>query len=556
MRMVRCVMKSTYLSGVSLINNALLNKGTAFSIAERYEFNLCGLIPDRVETLDEQVQRVKIQLERFNTSDARHVFLRNLQDTNETLFYKYITSHLEETLPLIYTPTVGYACQHYSEIWRKPRGLFISWEERENIDSILRNIPLNDIRVIVVTDGERILGLGDQGIGGMGIPVGKLSLYSACGGIDPKICLPVVLDVGTNNESLLDNPLYMGARHHRIPDNEYYLFLEKFIVAVEKRWPGILLQFEDFALKHATPLLRKYQDRVCCFNDDIQGTAAVTLGTLQAACRRKKQTLSSQTIMFVGAGSAGCGIADLVVSAMISEGLDEQDARSRIYMVDKGGLLLKDEQALTDFQAPFAWSKEQLGFSSKNKRLEELISEVKPSILIGVSGVPGVFTEQAIKQMYAHCEKPVIFPLSNPTSRSEAMPSDLIEWTDGNAIVATGSPFRPVEYNGSNIIISQCNNIYIFPGVGLGVLISGAKRITRNMFLASAKALASFEYNDQRLLPDIGNIHDISRSIALSVALAAMADGVALSQTLPALIQILESTFWRPEYDEYHRTSL
>lgn len=549
-------MKSTYLSGVSLINNALLNKGTAFSIAERYEFNLCGLIPDRVETLDEQVQRVKIQLERFNTSDARHVFLRNLQDTNETLFYKYITSHLEETLPLIYTPTVGYACQHYSEIWRKPRGLFISWEERENIDSILRNIPLNDIRVIVVTDGERILGLGDQGIGGMGIPVGKLSLYSACGGIDPKICLPVVLDVGTNNESLLDNPLYMGARHHRIPDNEYYLFLEKFIVAVEKRWPGILLQFEDFALKHATPLLRKYQDRVCCFNDDIQGTAAVTLGTLQAACRRKKQTLSSQTIMFVGAGSAGCGIADLVVSAMISEGLDEQDARSRIYMVDKGGLLLKDEQALTDFQAPFAWSKEQLGFSSKNKRLEELISEVKPSILIGVSGVPGVFTEQAIKQMYAHCEKPVIFPLSNPTSRSEAMPSDLIEWTDGNAIVATGSPFRPVEYNGSNIIISQCNNIYIFPGVGLGVLISGAKRITRNMFLASAKALASFEYNDQRLLPDIGNIHDISRSIALSVALAAMADGVALSQTLPALIQILESTFWRPEYDEYHRTSL
>lgn len=549
-------MKSTYLSGVSLINNALLNKGTAFSIAERCEFNLCGLIPDRVETLDEQVQRVKIQLERFNTSDARHVFLRNLQDTNETLFYKYITSHLEETLPLIYTPTVGYACQHYSEIWRKPRGLFISWEERENIDSILRNIPLNDIRVIVVTDGERILGLGDQGIGGMGIPVGKLSLYSACGGIDPKICLPVVLDVGTNNESLLDNPLYMGARHHRIPDNEYYLFLEKFIVAVEKRWPGILLQFEDFALKHATPLLRKYQDRVCCFNDDIQGTAAVTLGTLQAACRRKKQTLSSQTIMFVGAGSAGCGIADLVVSAMISEGLDEQDARSRIYMVDKGGLLLKDEQALTDFQAPFAWSKEQLGFSSKNKSLEELISEVKPSILIGVSGVPGVFTEQAIKQMYAHCEKPVIFPLSNPTSRSEAMPSDLIEWTDGNAIVATGSPFRPVEYNGSNIIISQCNNIYIFPGVGLGVLISGAKRITRNMFLASAKALASFEYNDQRLLPDIGNIHDISRSIALSVALAAMADGVARSQTLPALIQILESTFWRPEYDEYHRTSL
>ncbi|EBA3897098.1 NAD-dependent malic enzyme [Salmonella enterica] len=549
-------MKYTYLSGEALINNAILNKGTAFSKSERYEFNLHGLIPDRVEKLEEQVQRVKIQLEQFNTNDARYIFLRNLQDTNETLFYKYITSNLEETLPLIYTPTVGYACQHYSEIWRKPRGVFISWEESENIDSILRNILSDNIKLIVVTDGERILGLGDQGIGGMGISVGKISLYSACGGIDPQVCLPIVLDVGTNNESLLNNPIYMGARHHRIPDNEYYRFLEKFVVAVEKRWPGVLLQFEDFALKHATPLLRKYQERLCCFNDDIQGTAAVTLGTLQAACRCKRQTLSSQIIMFVGAGTAGCGIADLVVSAMISEGLSDQDARRRIYMVDKDGLLLKDAQTLTDFQAPFAWAKEQLSFSSENKGLDNLISEIKPSILIGVSGVPGLFTEQVIKQMYAHCEKPIILPLSNPTSRSEAVPSDLIRWTDGNAIVATGSPFSPVEYNGNQIVISQCNNAYIFPGVGLGVLISGAKRVTRNMFLASAKALASFECNDHGLLPDLGKIHDLSCSIAFSVALAAMADKVAPSQTLPELTQSLEDTFWRPEYSDYHRISI
>lgn len=548
--------KYTHLSGVSLINNALLNKGTAFSVSERGEFNLNGLLPNKIETLEEQVQRVKIQLDRFATDEARHVFLRNLQDTNETLFYKFITSHLEETLPLIYTPTVGYACQHYSEIWRKPRGICIAWEDRDNIDALLRNVPSDNIRVIVVTDGERILGLGDQGIGGMGIPVGKLSLYSACGGIDPQMCLPVVLDVGTNNESLLDSPVYMGARHPRIPDSDYYPFLERFIAAVEKRWPGALLQFEDFALKHATPLLKKYQDRLCCFNDDIQGTAAVALGTLQSACRHKRQTLSSQTLLFVGAGSAGCGIADLIVSAMIAEGLNEQEARRRIYMVDKDGLLLKDKPSLTDFQSPFAWPAEQLGFSPENKGLDALIAEIKPSVLIGVSGVAGLFTEQAIRQMYAHCEKPIIFPLSNPTSRAEAVPADLLSWTKGNAIVATGSPFFPVEYNGEQRVISQCNNAYIFPGIGLGVLISGATRVTRNMFLASARALASFECKNTGLLPDIRHIHDISRMIAFAVAQSAIADNVAPPQTLPALTEKLENTFWRPEYSDYHRISL
>ncbi|EBD2439367.1 TPA: NAD-dependent malic enzyme [Salmonella enterica] len=548
--------KYIHLSGLSLINNALLNKGTAFSASERCAFNLNGLLPDRIESLEEQVHRVKLQLDRFTADDARYVFLRNLQDTNETLFYKFIISHLEETLPLIYTPTVGYACQHYSEIWRKPRGICVAWEDRDDIDTLLRNVPSDNIRIIVVTDGERILGLGDLGIGGMGIPVGKLSLYSACGGIDPQLCLPVILDVGTDNELLLDSPVYMGARHPRISDSEYYPFLERFIVAVEKRWPGVLLQFEDFALRHATPLLKKYQDRLCCFNDDIQGTAAVTLGTLQSACRHKKQALSSQTLLFVGAGSAGCGIADLIVSAMMAEGLNEQEARHHIYMVDKNGLLLKDNQALTDFQSPFAWSAEKLGFSPENKGLEALIAEIKPSVLIGVSGVPGLFTEQAIRQMYAHCEKPIIFPLSNPTSRAEAVPADLLSWTEGKAIVATGSPFTPVEYNGEQRAISQCNNAYIFPGIGLGVLISDATRVTRNMLLASARALASFECKAQGLLPDIRHIHDISRSIAFSVALAAMMDNVAPSQTLSALTEKMENTFWYPEYTDYHRISL
>ncbi|EDO5628529.1 oxaloacetate-decarboxylating malate dehydrogenase [Salmonella enterica] len=548
--------KYIHLSGLSLINNALLNKGTAFSASERCAFNLNGLLPDRIESLEEQVHRVKLQLDRFTADDARYVFLRNLQDTNETLFYKFIISHLEETLPLIYTPTVGYACQHYSEIWRKPRGICVAWEDRDDIDTLLRNVPSDNIRIIVVTDGERILGLGDLGIGGMGIPVGKLSLYSACGGIDPQLCLPVILDVGTDNELLLDSPVYMGARRPRISDSEYYPFLERFIVAVEKRWPGVLLQFEDFALRHATPLLKKYQDRLCCFNDDIQGTAAVTLGTLQSACRHKKQALSSQTLLFVGAGSAGCGIADLIVSAMMAEGLNEQEARHHIYMVDKNGLLLKDNQALTDFQSPFAWSAEKLGFSPENKGLEALIAEIKPSVLIGVSGVPGLFTEQAIRQMYAHCEKPIIFPLSNPTSRAEAVPADLLSWTEGKAIVATGSPFTPVEYNGEQRAISQCNNAYIFPGIGLGVLISDATRVTRNMLLASARALASFECKAQGLLPDIRHIHDISRSIAFSVALAAMMDNVAPSQTLSALTEKMENTFWYPEYTDYHRISL
>lgn len=545
-----------YTSGSSLISNALFNKGNAFSEKERQEFNLRGLIPARIETIEEQVRRVTYQLEQFDNDVARYVFLRNLQDTNETLFFRYITSNLAASLPLIYTPTVGYACQHYSEIWRKSRGLFIAWEDRECLDEILMNVTRDDIKIIVVTDGERILGLGDLGIGGMGIPVGKLALYSACGGIEPGMCLPVILDVGTNNEMLLDNPLYMGARHKRIPDNDYYDFIEKFITALQKRWPDVLLQFEDFALRHATPLLKLYQDRLCCFNDDIQGTAAVTLGSVQAACRRKGLKLSEQKVLFVGAGSAGCGIAELIVSAMQPEGISEQEARHRIFMVDKEGLLLTDTPGLTDFQYALAWNRDELDFEPSNKSLEALIAHIQPTVLIGVSGVPGLFTEKVVKEMYSYCDKPVIFPLSNPTSRAEATPADIIRWTDGNAIIATGSPFSPVEYNGRSVIISQCNNAYIFPGIGLGVLISEATRVTQKMFLAASNALAESGCGEASLLPDTENIRHISRLIAMSVAKAAVDERVAPPRSTEELSEKMKALFWEPEYCDYKRISL
>lgn len=552
-------MRYTHLSGQSLLSNTTFNKGSAFSDSERNEFNLHGLIPTIVETIGEQSDRIRFQLNNFITDEDKHVFLRNLQDTNEVLFYHYITSNIEASLPLIYTPTVGYACQHFSEIWRKNRGVFIAWEDCNNIESILRNVLSDDIKIIVVTDGERILGLGDQGIGGMGIPIGKLSLYTACGGIAPHQCLPIMLDVGTNNKELLNNPLYMGARHSRVSEAEYFEFIDIVVSAIERRWPGVLLQFEDFALQHATPLLKEYQDKLCCFNDDIQGTAAVALGSILAACLHNKTSLSDQRIMFVGAGSAGCGIAELIVSALKADGIDEDVARSHIFLVDKDGLVLKDTPALTDFQYRLAHARETLPFSPDGKNIAALINCIQPSILIGVSGVPGLFTEEVVKSMHSCASTPIIFPLSNPTSRVEALPEDIIEWTEGNVIIATGSPFAPVMYKGHRHIISQCNNSYIFPGLGLGVLLSNAKRVTENMFLAASKvlALSSPLLKDPHgaLLPELTNIHEISKKIAIAVALAGAEDGVATRMMESELEDKLEDMFWKPEYQNYRRIS-
>src|SRR5690554_333090 len=445
-------------AGPALLEAPLLNKGSAFTERERQHFNLEGLLPFSIETIEEQTQRAYEQLCSFTTDIDKHIYLRNIQDTNETLYYRLVAENLTEVMPLIYTPTVGEACEQFSDIYRSSRGLFISYEDRDHIEDILRNATKRKVKVIVVTDGERILGLGDQGIGGMGIPIGKLSLYTACGGISPAYTLPVCLDVGTNNEKLLNDPMYMGARHKRINQNEYNAFVDRFMTAVRRRWPEAMVQFEDFAQPNAMPLLRKYRDEYCCFNDDIQGTAAVTVGTLLAACRSKGVQLKDQKVAFVGAGSANCGIAEQIIQQMIAEGLTDEQARGQIYMVDRFGLLTEGMSDLRDFQQALAQPLTYIGdwqYSGPYASLLDVIHCAKPSILIGVSGQAGLFTEQVIRAMHQYTPQPIIFPLSNPSRQIEAHPEKIVEWTEGQAIIATGSPFAPVEYQGQQYPIAR-----------------------------------------------------------------------------------------------------
>ncbi|EPY7192361.1 NAD-dependent malic enzyme [Klebsiella quasipneumoniae] len=549
-------------SGPVLLDSPLLNKGSGFTENEREIFNLRGLLPAAVETIEEQSLRAYQQFLDIKSDIARHIYLRNIQDTNETLFYHLVSKHLVEMMPIIYTPVVGHACEHFSDIYRRARGLFISWPDRHMIDDILHNATKQNIAVIVVTDGERILGLGDQGIGGMGIPIGKLSLYTACGGINPSRTLPILLDAGTNNSQLLNDPLYMGWRHPRITGAEYFEFIEMFISAVKRRWPNVLLQFEDFAQQTAMPLLNRYRDDICCFNDDIQGTAAVTLGCLMAASYAAGRRLCDQTVVFLGAGSAGCGIAEHIVAQMVSEGLTEEQARARIYMLDRFGLLTDDQTNLASFQLPLAqprsrlveWEDRQEGFS-----LLDVVCQAKPSVLVGVSGQPGLFSEAVIREMFRHCPQPIIMPLSNPTSRAEARPEDILRWTEGKAVIATGSPFEPVNYEGKNYPISQCNNVYIFPGVGLGVLVSRAERVTDNMMMAASRTLANcsplVRGGHGPLLPSINDIREVTQVIALNVALAAQLDGAAIEIPLHTLRHDIAAGFWQPQYLQYKRTS-
>jgi malate dehydrogenase (oxaloacetate-decarboxylating) len=418
------------------------------------------------------------------------------------------------------------------------------------------------VKVIVVTDGERVLGLGDQGIGGMGITIGKLSLYTACGGISPAYTLPITLDVGTNNQKLLDDPMYMGRRHPRIDGEEYTAFVDQFIDSVHARWPNTLIQFEDFAQPNAMPILKRHRDRVCCFNDDIQGTAAVTLGSLLAACKRKGEELKDQIIAFVGAGSAGCGIAELVVRAMVIEGLTDMEARARIFMIDRHGLVTSDMADLLDFQQILAQDKARLGawhLSDSNETIEliDVVSNVHPSILIGVSGKPGLFTEKIIREMHAHCPRPVVLPLSNPSKHVEAHPDQVIEWTDGQAIVATGSPFFPVEYAGKKFEISQCNNSYIFPGIGLGVVASKSARVSDDMLMVASTTLAELapvsDSATDGILPPLTDLASLSRTIAFAVAKVAMSEGHARQISDEELSAAIEHNFWTPEYREYRR---
>lgn len=560
--------KPLYISyaGPSLLETPLLNKGSAFTEAERRSFNLMGLLPPRYESIDEQVERAYMQYSSFDEPINKHIYLRVIQDNNETLFYRLLTDNLEEMLPIIYTPTVGEACEHFSDIYRSARGIFVSYEEREYMEDILRNVTKDKVKVLVVTDGERVLGLGDQGIGGMGIPIGKLSLYTACGGISPAYTLPVVLDVGTNNKKLLDDPMYMGMRHPRVEKDEYDAFVDRFIEAASERWPGVLIQFEDFAQPNAMPILQRHKDRVCCFNDDIQGTAAVTLGTLLAACKLASSELKDQRIAFVGAGSAGCGIAEQIIRAMVEQGLSDEQARRQVFMVDRFGLLTEGMDNLVDFQVPLIqaqsvvadWSPSESDYPS----LIDVVNNAKPTVLIGVSGQGGLFTEEVIRSMHAHCEQAIILPLSNPSRHAEATPQQVIEWTGGEAIVATGSPFAPVHYQGRTYEISQCNNAYIFPGIGLGVVASKASRVSDEMLMSAATTLAesAAEAESQRsvrrvnaILPPLDELAELSKKIAFAVARTAQQQGLAIETDDDTLRDRIERHFWTPTYREYRR---
>ncbi|ERS03674.1 malate dehydrogenase [Acinetobacter sp. COS3] len=547
-------------AGYTLLELPLLNKGSAFTQEERSNFNLHGLLPHIIETIEEQSQRSYQQFCSFNDDINKHIYLRNIQDTNETLFYHLIENHLEEMMPVIYTPTVGEACQRFSDIYRRHRGIFISYPDRDFIEDILQNVNKNNVKVIVITDGERILGLGDQGIGGMGIPIGKLSLYTACGGISPAYTLPITIDVGTNNQQLLNDPIYMGWRQPRISGDEYYDFVDDVITAIKRRWPKALIQFEDFAQKNAMPLLEKYRDKICCFNDDIQGTAAVSVGSLLAASKAAGKQLKDQVVTFLGAGSAGCGIAEQIILQMVAEGLTDAEARARVFMVDRFGLITENQPNLLDFQRKLAQKAEvveQWANIDEVISLMDVVQNAKPTVLIGVSGQPGLFTEQIIKTLAQHCERPIVMPLSNPTSRVEAVPADIVQWTEGRALIATGSPFAPVNYQGKLYHIAQCNNSYIFPGIGLGVVASGATRITENMLMASSRALADcsplLQDPEADLLPSLGEIQSVSKVIAFDVAKAAIQDGVAVMINDELLKQKIEESFWHPEYRRYKR---
>ncbi len=551
----------TRLSGFDLLMNPRLNKGTAFTEAERDAFGLHGLLPPHIGSLEDQRERRKLALDHRDTTFGKYNLMRDLQDNNETLFYSLILHNIEELLPIVYTPAVGEGCQRFSEIWRKPRGLFLSYPDRNRIAQILADPRYDDVRCIVVSDGERILGLGDQGAGGMGIPIGKMALYTALAGIPPEHCLPILLDVGTDNETLLNDPIYIGWEHKRVRGKDYDAFVEAFVSAVEKRWPHILLQWEDFAGVNAARLLERYRDRLCTFNDDIQGTAAVTTATLLAAVYATGIPLREQTIAMFGAGSAGIGIVDLLVTAMKEEGLSEEQARKRIYAFNRYGLLVEGCKGIRPGQEPLVRKREDVaGWKLSGKgsiSLLDVVRNAKVTVLAGVSAQAGAFTEEIVREMARHIERPVIFPLSNPTSVSEAAPADLLRWTDGRALVGTGSPFAPVEVNGKLIRIAQINNSYIFPGLALGILVSRARRVTDGMIMAAAKTLASLSParadRNAALLPPIADSRKVGLVVGEAVALQAVADGVADAGGVENLKERLRAYVWEPVYLPYER---
>jgi malate dehydrogenase (oxaloacetate-decarboxylating) len=542
------------LTGQAKLFDALTTKGTAFTRDERIEYGLLGLLPTAEKTLDQQVEHCWHEFSTRRDDLDKHIYLRALQDRNETLFYRVLHDHITETMPIVYTPTVGVACQRFSEIYRRPRGLFVSYPDRDRLAEVIDNRPHRNPDVIVVTDGQRILGLGDQGIGGMGIPIGKLSLYTLIGGIDPARTLPIVLDVGTDNIELLEDPQYLGWRHRRISDDEYYAFIDQFVTAVQEQLPEVLLQWEDFATVHALPILERYRDKLLTFNDDIQGTAAVTLGALHGASKVAGRPLSQQQVVMLGAGSAGIGVLDMVQREMMAQGLSAAEASARIWVVDIQGLLTDDRSDLSPGQLEFAQPADRVsdwGLSNP-AQLADVVRHVDVGILMGLSTAAGAFTEDIVRDLAEKTERPIIFPLSNPTSHAEAHPAELDEWTGGRALIATGSPFAPLQRDGAPRPIAQCNNVYIFPAMGLAVTAAQATRVTDDMMRVAAATLgdASPALSDPLapLLPAWSDVPDVALRIAHAVGRQAVAEGVAPARSDEQLAERIAEVHWTPEY--------
>ena len=546
----------TTLRGVEVLSTPLLNKGVAFTQEEREELGLKGLLPPAVLTLEEQARRAYEQFCSQPDDLLKNVYLTALHDRNEVLFYRILTDHLREMLPIVYTPTVGVAIQRYSHEYRKPRGVYLSINDPSGIEEAFANIgaTAENIDLVVVTDGEGILGIGDWGVGGINIAIGKLAVYTAAVGIDPSRVLPVILDVGTNREELLDNPFYIGNRHPRITGEAYDEFIDTFVQAVNKQFPKALLHWEDFSSRNARKILDKYRHDICTFNDDIQGTGAVSLAAVLSAVKASGVPLSEHRVVVFGAGTAGIGIADQVRDAMVRVGVSEEESYKRFWCIDRNGLVTDNMEDLLDFQIPYARKEAEVSEWKQNGviGLAEVVKHVKPTILIGTSTVAGAFKEEIIKEMASHVERPIILPMSNPTPLAEAKPADLIEWTEGRALVATGSPFEPVTYNGVTYVIGQSNNALIFPGLGLGTIVVRARVMTDGMFAAAAEAVASMVDTSQPgapILPEVEELRNISEMVAIEVAKVAVAEGVARENLSDNDIKIaVKEAIWEPEY--------
>lgn len=542
-----CLSVNTSIRGKNLLTTAQLNKGTAFSSDERHAFGLLGKLPHHIETLDEQVHRAYLQFTRYTTCLQQNIYLNNLHDKNQILFYKLLSRHLPEMLPIIYTPTVGLAVKHFSHEYRQPRGLYIAHSDQDNLDEIIHNRSNPEIDLIVVTDGEGVLGIGDQGIGGMDIPVAKLMVYSLCGGIDPTRTLPVFLDVGTNNQELLDDPMYLGCRHKRIDAEQYDAFINQFVDKIQKHFPNAFLHWEDFGRSNARPILDRFQDKLCTFNDDIQGTGAVTLAALLAACDITGVNLEDNRIIVCGAGSAGTGISDQIIDAMVMRGLSPEEAYQRFWLIDRQGLLIAGDKELTDAQVPYARKQNTLSLT-----LAETVHQIKPTVLIGCSAQTGAFSQSIIETMAAHCERPIIFPLSNPDEKCEAQPIDIIRWTKGKALIATGTAFSPIVYQNHTLQIAQCNNALVFPGIGLGIQAVRASRLSKAMIWAASTALSELSPSKKDsmlpLLPLIDEAQAVAKHIAVAVARVAIDTGLAQCNQEKDLDKLIQDIFWEPRY--------